>query len=178
MNIVRSTEKYEGWLSDRLAERSASIIQADLEYKHQLMADDFFVFMRATFYRWIQLWFREDDFKNLNEAPTILSVGDLHTDNFGSWRDREARLVWGINDFDEAYPLPYTADLVRLVASAVLALDEGYSSVETTATISDYILAGYRSGLRQGGGPVVLAEESPWLRELITGNFKDPEQFW
>ena len=31
-----------------------------------------------------------------------LSVGDLHVENFGTWRDSEGRLIWGINDFDEA----------------------------------------------------------------------------
>ena len=47
----------------------------------------------------------------------LKGVGDLHVENFGTWRDVEGRLVWGVNDFDEAYALPYTNDLVRLVAS-------------------------------------------------------------
>ena len=36
--------------------------------------------------------------------PAVLAVGDLHTENFGTWRDAEGRLIWGINDFDEAFP--------------------------------------------------------------------------
>lgn len=172
MKIVKATEKYEAWLADRL-----TIIQADLDIKHEYMAGDIFTFMRATFYRWMQIWFEEKDFKKLSEAPSVLSVGDLHTDNFGSWRDVEGRLVWGINDFDEAYPLAYTADLVRLVTGAYLAFDDGYYTIPME-TISGHVLAGYKSGLSQGGGPIVLAEERPWLRELITENTKDPEKFW
>ena len=38
---------------------------------------------------------------------------------YGTWRDTEGRLVWGINDFDEAYPSPYTNDLVRLASHDV-----------------------------------------------------------
>ena len=61
---------------------------------------------------------------NLNHAPQVLGVGDLHVENFGTWRDAESRLVWGINDFDEACCLPYTQDLVRLAASARFAIQE------------------------------------------------------
>ena len=57
-----------------------------------------------------------------------LGVGDLHVENFGTWRDAESRLVWGINDFDEACCLPYTQDLVRLAASARFAVQEQYQA--------------------------------------------------
>lgn len=45
----------------------------------------------------------------------------MHVENFGTWRDVEGRLVWGVNDVDEAAALPYTSDLVRLATSAELA---------------------------------------------------------
>jgi uncharacterized protein (DUF2252 family) len=38
----------------------------------------------------------------LKDAPRVLFVGDTHTENFGTWRDFEGRLVWGVNEFDEA----------------------------------------------------------------------------
>ena len=44
----------------------------------------------------------------LTSATKVLSVGDLHFENFGTWRDKEGRLAWGINDFDEAFELSYT----------------------------------------------------------------------
>ena len=141
------------------------------------MAEGVFTFLRATYYRWIQIWFEEDDFKPLRKAQEVLSVGDLHNENFGSWRDIGGRLNWGINDCDEAHRLAYTADLVRLVTSAYLACESGYSVVPME-TIGAHVLAGYKSGLSQGGGAIVLAEERPWLRELIENNLKDPGKFW
>jgi hypothetical protein len=39
------------------------------------------------------------------EAPRVLCVGDLHVGSFGTWRDAEGRLCWGVDDFDDAYPL-------------------------------------------------------------------------
>ena len=31
--------------------------------------------------------------------------------------------MWGVNDFDEAYPLPWTANLLRLATSALVAIE-------------------------------------------------------
>src|SRR4029077_855811 len=112
-----------------------------------------------------------------SHAPVVLGVGDLHVENFGTWRDVEARLVWGINDFDEAYDLPYTIDLVRLAASAHIAIREARLSIGPKDAC-DAILAGYRRGLETGGCPVVLAEHHPWLRSMMTGVLRDPVQFW
>ena len=50
----------------------------------------------------------------------VLAVGDIHIENYGTWRDVDGRLAWGVNDFDEAAEMPYVLDLVRLAASALL----------------------------------------------------------
>ena len=47
--------------------------------------------------------------------------GDAHLSNFGIFASPERRLVFDINDFDEAYPGPWEWDLKRLAASAVVA---------------------------------------------------------
>src|SRR5580698_3129974 len=82
---------------------------------HEQMKESFFEFFRGTFYRWAQLW--PSVCADLCAAPKVLAVGDLHINSFGTWRDAEGRLCWGVDDFDEAYPLAYTNDLVRLAAS-------------------------------------------------------------
>jgi uncharacterized protein (DUF2252 family) len=47
--------------------------------------------------------------------------GDAHLSNFGIFATPERRMVFDINDFDEAYPGPWEWDLKRLAASAVVA---------------------------------------------------------
>src|SRR6202163_1692402 len=110
MKFAKATDRYEAWLR-----RHLRIIPADLELKHQQMRLAPFPFLRATYYRWAQTW--ADISGAVARAPRVLAVGDLHVENFGTWRDIEGRLVWGINDFDEVFELPYTIDLVRLAAS-------------------------------------------------------------
>ena len=166
-----ATASYEHWLEQHL-----TLLPHDLELKHQQMAAGAFPFFRATFYRWMQLWFAGTA-AAATKAPAVLAVGDLHVENFGTWRDSEGRLVWGVNDFDEAYRLPYTLDLVRLAASAHLAIDGAHLSLPHDEAC-DAILAGYSEGIAAQGMPFVLAEKNSWLRALVSGELREPEHFW
>ena len=170
MDIRKSTSAYETWLAKHL-----TVLPADLKRKHQAMSEDVFQFLRATFYRWMQLW--PEVCTQETRAPHVLAVGDLHVENFGTWRDVEGRLVWGINDFDETYELPYTVDLVRLAASAHIAIREARLKI-AAKDACEAILEGYRKGMETGGAPYVLAEDHPWLRHMVTGVLRDPVMYW
>jgi hypothetical protein len=170
MSAKTATRSYERWLH-----RCGPIVNADLRDKHAQMREDLFLFFRGTFYRWAQLWHAPAN--RLREAPRVLAVGDLHIGSFGTWRDREARLGWGINDFDEGYPLAYTADLVRLATSVKLAIDEKELSVSLKDGC-EAIVDGYRAGLRAGGCPLVLAEGHENIRQFGFDALKPPKRFW
>ncbi|MGA2197947.1 MAG: DUF2252 family protein [Bryobacteraceae bacterium] len=166
MNIQKATAKYEAWLA-----RHLRIVDPDLKFKHAQMRTAVFPFMRATYYRWAQIW--GDVCGDAARGPKVLAVGDLHVENFGTWRDIEGRLIWGINDFDEVWRLPYTNDLIRLGTSALLA----EMDCEAKAGM-DAILEGYREALEAGGRPFVLAEHHPALRHMATARLHDPELYW
>jgi hypothetical protein len=170
MDIVRATAKYEDWLREHIP-----LLRVDLDRKHALMAAGEFPFLRATFYRWAQTWPRVSP--KTAAAPEVLGVGDLHVENFGTWRDIEGRLIWGINDFDETCWLPYTCDLVRLAVSAYLAI-AGEHLLIAPERASEAILEGYRAGLEQGGNAFALAEHHPALRRMAVERLKQPEEFY
>ena len=170
MKIRKATKKYEAWLV-----KHTPLVEADVELKHQRMKEELFAFLRATFYRWMQLW--PEVCPDLAKAPEVLAVGDLHVENFGTWRDIEGRLIWGINDLDEAYWQPYTIDLVRLATSAHLAIAGAHLVVEPEDAC-EALLKGYIKALEHGGKPFVLAEEHQWLRDLALGELRDPVHFW
>jgi hypothetical protein len=166
MKIAKATDRYEAWLGQHLR-----ILDDDLGLKHEQMRSEPFPFLRATYYRWAQIWAEVTG--DIARAPRALAVGDLHVENFGTWRDIEGRLVWGINDFDEAWRLPYTNDLIRLATSALLA----QMNCDVKAGI-DAILKGYVDCLNAGGRAFVLAEHHPVLRHMATQRLHDPESYW
>src|ERR1700743_3708751 len=152
MKIGAATERFETWLG-----RAITVVPQDIAFKHQQMRADPFQFFRATYYRWCQIW--QDECPKLACLAETRSVGDLHLENFGTWRDTEGRLIWGVNDFDEAHPMAFANDLVRLAVSAVLAADAGTAFVMDRKAICDQILSGYREQLNKGGEPYVLMEK-------------------
>jgi hypothetical protein len=169
-SIGESTKSYEAWLASQI-----TIIPADLKLKHAQMKAGVFRFLRATYYRWAEVW--PEVCKDLTSAPEALSVGDLHVENFGTWRDAEGRLIWGVNDFDETSRLPYTNDLVRLVASAHIAINTDHMTLDRKeAAIA--VLEGFRKALEDGGRAFVLAENHPALREMARHRLREPEVYW
>ncbi|MBV8444726.1 MAG: DUF2252 family protein, partial [Candidatus Dormibacteraeota bacterium] len=169
-SIGEATASYEAWLGRRIA-----IVTADLAFKHEQMTVGSFPFLRSTFYRWAQVF--PVRCPELRQAPQVLSVGDLHIENFGTWRDAEGRLIWGVNDFDETVVLPYTQDLVRLATSALLAREQARMSLSGRRACAA-ILEGYAESMRRGGGGAVLAERYRWLRDLAIARLKDQRPFW
>jgi len=169
-DILYATADFEKW-----AARHVKLIRSDVALKHRDMARAAFSFLRGTFYRWAQWW--PHVCPELARAPQVLAVGDLHMENFGTWRDVEGRLIWGVNDFDEAWPAAYTVDLVRLLASAYLAIAEEHLSLSRRGA-ARAIEQGYRDSLAKGGKPFVLAEQHRWLRLLALNKLRDPVRFW
>ncbi len=170
MKIEKATARYEAWLAKQI-----TIVPADLQLKHAEMSSALFPFMRATYYRWTQIWPEICD--DLAGAPVVLGVGDLHVENFGTWRDSEGRLIWGINDFDETWRLPYTHDLVRLAASAHIAISENHLALDLKDA-AQALLEGYSASLAAGGRPFVLAERHALLREMAVHRLKEVCGFW
>ncbi len=168
--IKAATDRFENWLTTQ-----TEIVRMDLIRKHERMSESPFVFLRGTFYRWIEQW--PEVCASLADAPRILSVGDLHVENFGTWRDVEGRLVWGVNDVDEAGVMAYTNDLVRLATSARLAVRACHLRLPLR-DICDALVDGYATSLTRGGRPIVIAERRRWLRAVAMSDQRDPQTFW
>jgi hypothetical protein len=172
------TKSYEEWMRERLP----YVEEKHLKSKYKQMAkagtNAVFKFLRGTFYLWSLRFHQELPELMALTLPRVIGVGDVHVENFGTWRDAEGRLVWGANDVDEATSMPCTQDLVRLMTSAALAgLD-----IETV-DIAEQILDGYRSQLITGARPFVLAfaDEQPWqtqLWKLARARTADPVEWW
>jgi uncharacterized protein (DUF2252 family) len=137
-SFIDDNTAYETWLHAQ-----CDVVRKDLKHKHKRKRKkkNSFVFLRATFFRWAKRI--EKLCADLADAPAVLSVGDTHIENFGTWRDAEGRWVWGVNDFDEAATIPYPSDLVRLATSVRLSPKAAVSNRAAT----DAILDGYRAGL-------------------------------
>ena len=76
MSFRDDNAAYEAWLATQ-----CDVVTEDIKAKHRLMKSSAFMFLRATYFRWagkIGDWCPQ-----LMDAPQLLSIGDLHLENFG-----------------------------------------------------------------------------------------------
>ena len=101
----------------------APLMKADpvaFRAKYRTMASDPHAFYRGTaclFYN--DVVGAEDPFVD-ERSGRIWVHGDLHVENFGTYLNSDGRLVFDVNDFDEAYLGHFTWDLRRFAASMAL----------------------------------------------------------
>ena len=167
MGIVESTRRYDDWQSSLI-----TIVPEDREKKHNDMAADEMAHLRATYYRWAELF--PLVCPELAELLAVLSAGDQHFANFGTYRDAEARLNLANNDKDEAWKIAWPNDIVRLGASTLFipGMNIGFDD------ICEAIKTGYGRGLEHGPMPLVLSEKHAKLHTLAHGVKRGPRPFW
>jgi uncharacterized protein (DUF2252 family) len=88
-----------------------------LRMKYAAMRDNPFSFLRGTCHLF---YARLPRAGVLKKAPLAWISGDLHFENFGSYKGDNRLVYFDINDFDEACLAPCTWELVRLLASVLL----------------------------------------------------------
>jgi uncharacterized protein (DUF2252 family) len=91
---------------------------ARLKRKFELIRRDPFAFFRGTCHLFYATLPRAPVFTG---APAVLACGDLHVENFGTYKGDNRLVYFDLNDFDEAALAPFTLELVRFAASVHVA---------------------------------------------------------
>jgi uncharacterized protein (DUF2252 family) len=112
-----------GQIVDVLVDAFSDLMSADAEAfrtKFRKMAADPFAFYRGSaclFYA--DMATMEDPWSD-ERTSRVWIHGDLHAENFGTYMDATGRIVFDVNDFDEAYLGHVSWDLRRFAASFAL----------------------------------------------------------
>ena len=104
-----------------------------------------------AFYRGSACLFYADATKARDEwaderTSAVWIHGDLHAENFGTYMNAHGRMVFDVNDFDEAYIGHFSWDLRRFVASLALM---GWQKALPEAAVRDLVGTYLRSYLAQ-----------------------------
>ena len=134
---------------DVLEDAFADLMRADphaFRVKYRKMAADPFAFYRGTaclFYADVTAM---ADAYSDDRTGRIWIHGDLHAENFGTYLNSDGRLVFDVNDFDEAYIGHFSWDLRRFAASLALL---GWQKALPDETVRDLIAKYVRAYLSQ-----------------------------
>lgn len=132
-------ERIIGFNHDREPER--------LALKYQRMRASPFAFFRGTAHLFYEDWTKGGP---LDAAPLAWLSGDLHLENFGSYKGDNRLGYFDINDFDEAYLAPATWDLARFVTSLYLAADTLTIGDGDTRALGATFLDSYGTAMHDG----------------------------
>ncbi len=118
-----------------------------VQTKYKLMASGAFRFFRGTCHL-----FYEDLAKNQTwkDATKTWVCGDLHIENFGSYRSHHGVVYFDLNDFDEAVLAHPTWELSRFLCSIYLAGKELNISEDQLRTIAETLCDEYLQALQNG----------------------------
>lgn len=139
-----------------------------VQLKYGLMAQDAFEFLRGTCHLFYEDWAAEAG-ANLNAAPLAWICGDLHWQNFGSYKGDDRLAYFDINDFDEGLLAPCSLDLARFLTSVWI----GGPNLGTAATTEDCQalcerwLGAYSQALSLGKARSVHRETATGLVETL-----------
>ena len=108
---------------DVLVDAFSALMEADADAfrtKFRKMAADPFAFYRGSACLFYADVARLDDRWSDERTSRVWIQGDLHAENFGTYMDGAGRIVFDVNDFDEAYLGHVSWDLRRFAASFAL----------------------------------------------------------
>ena len=138
-----------------------------LAMKYAKMRASPFVFLRGAchlFYAALP------DSPLFREAPLTWACGDLHFENFGSYKGDNRQIYFDINDYDEAALAPASWDLVRLLGSILCGAAELKLDAAAAGQVAAGCLAAYRQALARGKALWVERETAAGMvRELLDG---------
>ena len=118
-----------------------------LALKYARMKESPFVFLRGAcplFYATLPA------LPAVTAAPLAWCCGDLHFENFGSYKADNRLVYFDINDFDEAALAPCTWDIVRLLTSFLCGAAALHATAAEATALARECLLAYRAALLRG----------------------------
>lgn len=106
-----------------------------------------FVFLRGTCHLFYD---RLPAGRLFTKAPLIWVCGDMHLENFGSFEGDNRLVYFDINDFDESALAPASWDLVRFLASVLLAAKALDADSADARRLCESFLDAYGAALATG----------------------------
>ena len=130
---------------DVLVDAFSDLMEADADAfrtKFRKMAADPFAFYRGSACLFYADMTALDDRWSDERTSRVWIHGDLHAENFGTYMDATGRIVFDVNDFDEAYLGHVSWDLRRFAASfALMSWRKAFSDEVIAELIGVYLHA-------------------------------------
>jgi uncharacterized protein (DUF2252 family) len=100
-------------------------------------------------------------------APKVWICGDLHLENFGTYKGDDRQIYFGINDFDEGALAPCTWDVLRLLTSIFLAADSLELDLSAAKRLARTYLSSYVNALKLGKSEQIITTTADGIVKVL-----------
>jgi uncharacterized protein (DUF2252 family) len=126
-----------------------------LDIKYKVMTENMFRFFRGT----CHLFYEDLVAANvMPHTPLAWICGDLHLENFGSYKGDNRLVYFDLNDFDEAILAPASFELSRIVTSIILAFEALEIEEKKALKMAQLFLKTYSATLAKGKAYYIEAQ--------------------
>ncbi|SHN37335.1 DUF2252 family protein [Mucilaginibacter sp. OK098] len=134
-------------LSERLKLFNDHLLPEMIKLKYDAMAENVFRYYRGTCHL-----FYEDlsAGKKFPTSPITWICGDLHLENYGSYKADNKLVYFDLNDFDESILAPVAWELARMITSIFVAFDALDIEQEKTNNMAQLFIKTYAATLSKG----------------------------
>lgn len=105
-------------LAERLLKFNQDLLPDRVQLKYKLMAENAFRFFRGTCHLYFEDLSKHKDF---TVSPPTWVCGDLHLENYGSFKGNNRMVYFDLNDFDESALAPLGWEISRTLTSIFVA---------------------------------------------------------
>ncbi|WP_316803139.1 DUF2252 family protein [Pedobacter nototheniae] len=133
--------------SDAIKSFNVTRLKEILPLKYEAMSENSFRFYRGTCHLFYQ---RLSTLKNFPKSPIGWISGDLHLENFGSYKGNNKLVYFDLNDFDEAVKAPVLWEVIRLLTSIFIAFQTLEIDFEQAMNMALLFVRNYSSTLQIG----------------------------
>jgi uncharacterized protein (DUF2252 family) len=107
-------------ISERIVAFNRNRIPEMVRFKYEFMKENLFRFYRGTDHIFYEDLSQAEGFP---DSPASWICGDLHLENFGTYKSDNRQIYFDLNDFDEAILAPSLWEVVRMTTSIFIAFD-------------------------------------------------------
>ncbi len=133
-------------ISARLKSFNKNRLPDMVKLKYEAMAENAFRFFRGT----CHLFYEQLSVVKLPLSPLVWICGDLHLENFGSYKADNKLVYFDLNDFDEAVLAPALWEVLRLLTSIFIAFDSLEIAEEQGMNMAILFIRTYAATLARG----------------------------
>jgi uncharacterized protein (DUF2252 family) len=155
-------------ISARIKKYNAARLPEYTALKYTMMAESSFRFFRGT----CHLFYEDLKPASLPASPLVWVCGDLHVENFGSYKGDNRIVYFDLNDFDEAVLAPAAWELVRMITGILIALDALKIKQSEALQMANLFLNKYAAMLANGKQRYI---EPPIAKGIVKAFLKQVE---